>query len=85
MTFNRASRFRYRTPVEPRIHPPSLSDHQLEVVTAACRSLGPTKRNEFLSRVMAALARRGRYFDDSDFDVVVRQALAGLLHSAPAA
>jgi hypothetical protein len=84
MSFERSTRFRSRTPVPPPVRPIGLSDTQLSIVMAAARGLSFEKREDFLTRVMATLRRRGRA-DDIDVDVAVHAALVGLVQEAPAA
>lgn len=63
----------------------SLSDTQLRMVMAAAASLEPARRSQFLERLAAMLAYRGRgHFSDDDVADAAQRALTGLVHT-PAA
>ena len=63
--------------------PISLSDHQLDLVVTAARTLDPEKRDTFLRRIAAHLQRCGR-FSDRDVSEAAQAALVGLVQE-PAA
>jgi hypothetical protein len=59
----------------------SLRDNQLDVVMRAAATVPVEKRSQFLERVAAMLALRGRgHFGDGDVSEVVELALCGLIH-----
>jgi hypothetical protein len=61
----------------------ALSDAQLKVVMAAASHVPHEKRGQFLERVAAMLAHRGRgHFDDAAVADAVARALTGLAHTA---
>ncbi len=51
MVYGRSSRFLPRSPQEPHLRPPSLSDAQLQTVLAAAQPLHQLSGNELLERV----------------------------------
>ena len=62
-----------------------LTDHQLDVVMGAARTVPVEKRDTFLQRIAAMLTQRGRgHFGDADVTDVAKLALTGLAHQ-PAA
>jgi hypothetical protein len=61
--------------------PLALSDMQLKALMAYAAGIPLEKRDDFLRRVAAMLALRGR-FDDRDVAEVARLALTGLARSA---
>ena len=62
----------------------SLTDRQLDIVTAFARGLPLEKRDAYLQKVAADLAvRHGYRFTDADVSAAAQAALAGLMqHSA---
>jgi hypothetical protein len=62
-----------------------LSDAQLKIVMAAAADVPVEKRSQFLERIVAMLAFRGRgNFTDNDVDDVVKLACVGLVHESAA-
>ena len=63
----------------------SLSDTQLKTVMAAASHIPHGKRSQFLERIGAMLALRGRgHFNDADVADAVARALQGLIQELPA-
>jgi hypothetical protein len=59
----------------------SLNDAQLKIVMAAASHVPIEKRAQFLERIAAMLALRGRgHFTDSDVGDAVKLALVGMVH-----
>ena len=63
----------------------SLNDAQLKSVMAAASHVPIEKRSQFLERIAAMLALRGRgHFTDGDVDNAVKLALVGMVHASAA-
>jgi hypothetical protein len=56
----------------------SLSNHELQTVMTAARTLPVEKRSQYLQRIAAMLELRGR-FSESDVSEVAALALVGLV------